>query len=191
MKSYMITALSFIGVLGSAAGAMAVNAETLTASGGSLTEASSQTLISTMTVGPSGALIPALGPAASPGATSFPTPNANSSSAYVIDPGTISGTTGGSGSASPSGGTTPSNPSAGGTTTTPVDGVTTGSGSSSTPGNGGNSGGNPNSGGSWTDPDSSQDDDSGSDDSGSDDNGSSDDDTQDDGGDGGNSEADD
>jgi hypothetical protein len=102
MKPYFVAALSFVGVLGSAAGAMAINNDTLAHGGADLTEAASTALIHTATVNPDGT-ISALGqPSGSPavgtaGASSagMPVPTAPPTLA-IAHAGNWNATTGGS-----------------------------------------------------------------------------------------------
>ncbi|MEN9751137.1 MAG: hypothetical protein RLZZ600_184 [Actinomycetota bacterium] len=150
MKPYFIAALSFVGVLGSAAGAMAINNDTLTHGGSDLTESASRALISTSTVNPDGTLsIDGGGPGAvpgDPGAVDGQTPGTDASGAPLppqaltnLPTLNYNGTTGGSsaGSGSQSGNSASGSsrsaarpiatPAAG--STSPVNGVTGGSAS--------------------------------------------------------------
>lgn len=88
MKSYFVAALSFVGVLGTAGAAMAVNADTLGISGGNaLTGASSSTLISTEH----------LSDAVTAKSSALPTPSPSASMRVTtLSFGSTNGTTGGS-----------------------------------------------------------------------------------------------
>ena len=100
MKSYFVAALSFVGVLGSAAAAMAINNDTLAHGGTDLTAASSKTLVSTTTVDESTVIDPATGlPLLNPGASGAPLdPHAAPTlpPALSLPAGVIGGTSGGS-----------------------------------------------------------------------------------------------
>ncbi len=100
MKSYFVAALSFVGVLGSAAGAMAINNDTLAHGGTDLTAASSKTLVSMATVDESTVIDPTTGlPVATPGVSGAPLdPNAAPAlpPALSLPASVIGGTTGGS-----------------------------------------------------------------------------------------------
>jgi hypothetical protein len=143
MKPYFIAALSFVGVLGSAAGAMAINNDTLTHGGSDLVESASRALITTSTVNPDGTVsiqgvepgapgvLPSPDPSSTPGATASASPQALTNLPTV----NWNGATGGSGTGSlvASSPTTPSHSAARPIATpaagagTPVSGVTGGS----------------------------------------------------------------
>ena len=145
MKPYFIAALSFVGVLGSAAGAMAINNDTLAHGGSDLAESASRALISTSTVNPDGTVSIQGVESGAPG--TLPTPDASSTPGASaptpplaltnLPAHTWNGATGGSGTGSPSAAspTAPSHsaarpiatPAAG--AAVPVSGVTGGSGS--------------------------------------------------------------
>lgn len=124
MKSYFVAALSFVGILGSAAGAMAINNDTLT-HGADLTDAASASLIHTATVSADGT-VSAIGVSpGNPGAT--PSATAGSTAAPATPPAltnlptiTWNGTTSGSAASSPKSGATSS---AARPVTTPAAGV--------------------------------------------------------------------
>ena len=93
MNSFFVAALSFVGVLGTAAGAMAVNADTLGhSSGDALTEASSKSLVASTEVGGRATAAGAPTASAIPGASTAATPAAVQSISLT----SIDGTTGGS-----------------------------------------------------------------------------------------------
>jgi len=143
MKPYFIAALSFVGVLGSAAGAMAINNDTLAHGGSDLVESASRALVTTSTVNPDGTVSIQGVEQGAPGALPIPdassTPGANAPTpphALTNLPSVNwNGATGGSGSGSPSASspTTPSHSAARPIATpapgagTPVSGVTGGS----------------------------------------------------------------
>ena len=136
MKSYFVAALSFVGVLGSAAGAMAINNDTLTHGGADLTDSASSSLIHTAMVNADGSITPVGVTPGAPGLT--PTPDPQASGAPATPPAltnlpgiTWNATTGGSSAGTSNAG--PSNSAARPVTTpaagtkTPVSAVTGGS----------------------------------------------------------------